>query len=201
MGPPTRFPPPPSSTVPIPSFVTTRCRPAGSQIPWPRFPTLGPAAAQVPPTRLRAEGLQSFQLDPSVPWPSTVALLAPEGTVSLYPATGLSPLFDDPEMAHMQEPLRDVSLQYQTFLTKAEQYYCDAFRIPHAQRARYTGRGRPMQTRVLPLGTPTPKEKLYANPLANFFDSLSHRLKELALTLRPRRLGRITPAETRRQLV
>ena len=49
--------------------------------------------------------------------------------------------------------------------------------------------------------SPVPKETLYSHPLANTFESLSHRLKELALTLRPRRLGRITPTEVRSALI
>ena len=104
-------------------------------------------------------------------------------------------------MAHLQGPLHDVFLHYQIIITKAEQYYCDAFRIPQEQRARYTGRGKPLRTRLLPLGEPTTKETLYTHPLANTFESLSQRFKELALTLRPRRLGRITPSDARLELI
>ena len=49
MGPPTLQPPPPSRTVPIPSFVRSCCPPAPCQIPWPGICIKGPAAELVPP--------------------------------------------------------------------------------------------------------------------------------------------------------
>ena len=104
-------------------------------------------------------------------------------------------------MHHLQGPLAQISAQYQSLIVKAEQYYCDAFKIPDEQRARYTGRGRPLRTRILPLGEPVLKETLYSHPLANTFESLSHRLKEIALTLHPRRRGGITPKATRETLI
>ena len=79
MGPPVAPPPPPSSTVPIPGFVRTPCRPAVSQVPWPRFWFLAPLASSVPDTRLRQPrredlSLRDLSMNPAVPWPSSVAI-------------------------------------------------------------------------------------------------------------------------------
>ena len=142
----------------------------------------------VPSTRLRqpercALSLRDQWLDPAVPWPSTVANEGiPVGATEWHTLFPTPTVFDDPNMRHIVGRMNLVTTQYQRFISKAEAYYCEAFRIPEAHQQHYKGRGLPVRTRVLPMGKPTPMETCYAHPLANTYDSLSHRLKDIALS-------------------
>ena len=79
----------------------------------------------------------------------------------------------------MLHSFQEVSLSYQAFLTKAEDYYIRAFQISEKEAKDYKGRGQRPTFRKIAIHKPLPPERIHASPHSSYHHAVKLRLREL----------------------